>query len=81
LGEQATLTALAVPFGFAAGYALCAVLSARLQTELYRMPLIIEPSSYAWAFIIVVGAAVVSGLLVGRRLGKLDIVAVLKSRE
>jgi putative ABC transport system permease protein len=81
LGEQAILTALALPFGFAAGYALCAVLSARLQTELYRMPLVVQASSYAWAFLITLAAAVVSGLLVGRRVSKLDIVSVLKSRE
>jgi putative ABC transport system permease protein len=81
LGEQAILIALAVPFGFAVGYGLCAYLSVRLQTELYRMPLIVESSSYAWAFIIVVICAVISGFLVSRRLAKLDMVSVLKSRE
>jgi putative ABC transport system permease protein len=81
LGEQAILTALALPFGFAAGYALCAVLSVRLQTELYRMPLVVTSSSYAWAFLVVLGSAALSGLLIGRRLAELDIVSVLKSRE
>lgn len=81
LGEQAVLTALALPFGFAAGYGACAFLSARLQTELYRMPLVIESSSYAWAFLIVLFSAVMSGFLISGRLAKLDIVAVLKSRE
>jgi len=81
LGEQAILAALALPFGFAAGYGLCALLSVRLQTELYRMPLIIESSSYAWAFLIVVACAVISGALIRRRLAELDIVSVLKSRE
>lgn len=81
LGEQALLTAAALPLGFAAGYGLWAWLCARLETELYRMPLIIQGSSYAWAFIIVLCSAVVSGLLISRRLAKLDIVSVLKSRE
>jgi putative ABC transport system permease protein len=81
LGEQAILTALALPFGFAAGYGLCALLAVRLQTELYRMPLVLTSSSYAWAFLIVVGCAVLSGLLIHRRLAELDIVSVLKSRE
>jgi putative ABC transport system permease protein len=81
LGEQAVVTALALPFGFAAGYGVCALLSARLQTELYRMPLVIESSSYAWAFLIVLFSALMSGLLISGRLAKLDIVAVLKSRE
>jgi putative ABC transport system permease protein len=81
LGEQAVVTALALPFGFAAGYGVCALLSARLETELYRMPLVIESSSYAWAFLIVLFSAVMSGFLISGRLAKLDIVAVLKSRE
>lgn len=81
LGEQAFLTVAALPFGFAAGYGLCAWLSVRLATELYRMPLVIQSSSYAWAFIIVLCSAVLSGWLISRRLAKLDIVSVLKSRE
>ena len=35
----------------------------------------------AWAFLIVIAAASVSGLLVRRRLDHLDLVAVLKTRE
>ena len=81
LGEQAFLTVAALPFGFAAGYGLCALLSVRLETELYRMPLVIQSSSYAWAFIIVFCSAVLSGWLISRRLAQLDIVSVLKSRE
>lgn len=81
LGEQAVLIAAALPFGFAAGYGLCAWLSIRLETELYRMPLIVASSSYAWAFIIVLCSACLSTFLVSTRLAKLDIVSVLKSRE
>jgi putative ABC transport system permease protein len=81
LGEQAILTALALPFGFAAGYGLCAWLSVRLQTELYRMPLVVGSSSYAWAFLVILFCAGLSGMLIGRRLRSLDIVSVLKSRE
>jgi putative ABC transport system permease protein len=81
LGEQAILTAIALPFGFAAGYGLCAVLSLRMQTELYRMPLVVDSSSYAWAFLIILGCAGLSAVLIRRRLAELDIIAVLKSRE
>jgi putative ABC transport system permease protein len=45
------------------------------------MPLVVNASSYAWAFIIVLFAALVSAALVGRRVASLDIVSVLKSRE
>jgi putative ABC transport system permease protein len=81
LGEQAFITMVALPFGLFAGYALCAILAIRLQTELYRMPLVVQPESYAFAFLIVFFAAVASGILVSRRVARLDIVSVLKAGE
>lgn len=81
LAEQALITLFALPFGFLAGYALCAVLAHAMQTELYRVPLVVQPSSYAWGFLIVLLSAVASGLLVSRRIAQLDIVSVLKARE
>ncbi|HET9838787.1 MAG TPA: FtsX-like permease family protein [Candidatus Angelobacter sp.] len=81
LGEQAALTLMAIPFGFLLGYAACALLARNLQTELYRLPLWIKATTYAWSFIIVVLSAFFSALLVRRKLDRLDLVAVLKSRE
>lgn len=81
LGEQAVFTVTAIPFGYLLGYAVCALLSQKIQTELYRMPLAVRGSSYAWAFIILAVSAVFSALLVRRKLNRLDLVAVLKSRE
>ncbi len=81
LGEQALIMAAALPFGFLAGYGLLALLAARLHTELYRMPLVLRTASYGWAFVMVLVAAVVSGLLVGQRIARLDLIAVLKARE
>ena len=81
LAEQAIITTAALPFGFLAGYALCAELAASLETELYRMPLVVLPASYAWAFLIVMFASIASGFLISRRIAKLDIVSVLKARE
>lgn len=81
LGEQALITLFALPFGFLAGYGLSALLAARLQTELYRMPLVVRPTSYAWAFLMVLFSAILSGILVGRRIAHLDMISVLKSRE
>ncbi|MHB1023998.1 MAG: ABC transporter permease, partial [Acidobacteriaceae bacterium] len=81
LGEQAIITTVALPFGFVAGYGLCAVLAARLQTELYRMPLVVQDTSYAWAFLIVLFATIASGILVSLRIAELDIVSVLKAGE
>lgn len=81
LGEQAALTAVAIPLGWLLGYGICALLARLMDTELYRIPLIISARTYAWAGLIVALAAIVSGLLVARRLATLDLVAVLKTRE
>ncbi|MFZ5557604.1 MAG: ABC transporter permease [Pseudomonadota bacterium] len=81
LGEQAILTLAAVPVGFAFGYGVSWLLSTLLDTELYRIPLVLEPSTFALAFVVVMLAALASGLLVARRIRHLDLIAVLKTRE
>jgi putative ABC transport system permease protein len=81
LGEQGLTTFLGIPIGWGLGYLLAAAVSAGLQTETYRIPLIITPSPYAWAAAITVIAAIASGLLVRRRLDRMDLIEVLKTRE
>ncbi|MEM6614432.1 MAG: FtsX-like permease family protein, partial [Cyanobacteria bacterium P01_C01_bin.72] len=81
LGEQAILTLLAIPLGYAIGYILSAFMSAAYNTELYRLPLIITNSNYAFAFIVVAIASLVSGLIIRRQINHLDLIAVLKTRE
>lgn len=81
LGEQAILTVAAVPLGYAIGYALCAALIKAFESEVYRMPLVISGKTYAFALVIVLTAAFLSGLLVLARLNRLDLVEALKSRE
>jgi putative ABC transport system permease protein len=81
LGEQAVLTIAAIPFGFILGYGIAALLSLAYNTELYRFPLVITKASYAFAFVVIAIAALVSGLLVRRQCDRLDLIAVLKTRE
>jgi putative ABC transport system permease protein len=81
LGEQALLTLLALPLGFAIGRFFCQLLSAAYQWELFRIPLVITPESHAFALLVVIAAALASSALVRRRLDRLDLVAVLKTRE
>jgi putative ABC transport system permease protein len=52
-----------------------------LDTDLYRIPLIIADSTYAFAVLVVLIAALASGLVVRRKLDHLDLVAVLKTKE
>ncbi len=81
LGELAILTGLAIPVGCAIGYVLAALLIQGLDTEVYRIPLIIERSTYFFAALIVALSAIISGWIVQRRIQHLDLIAVLKSRE
>ncbi len=81
LGEQALLAALAIPLGCALGWGLSWLITWAIDTELMRLPLIISGKTYARASIIIVIAAFVSGLLVIRRLRRLDLIEVLKTRE
>ena len=81
LGEQALLALTSIPLGFAIGYGFCALLTSAMQTELYRMPLVINARTYAISVLIVGLASLATGILLYRRLSHLDLVAVLKTRE
>jgi putative ABC transport system permease protein len=80
-GEQAILTVLALPLGFAIGRGFCALLSAAYQWELFRIPLVLTGRSHAFALAVVLAAAAASMAIVRYRLDRLDLVAVLKTRE
>jgi len=81
LGEQAMLTLAAIPLGFAFGILLSWLLSLQLDTEFYRMPLLFTSATFGLSLTVVLAAAAVSGVLVARRLNRLDLIAVLKTRE
>jgi len=81
LGELALLTGLALPVGAVIGNLFGQMTLAALSSEIYRMSLVATSATLAWAWLTVIAAAVVSGLIVRRRLDRLDLVAVLKSKE
>jgi putative ABC transport system permease protein len=81
LGEQALLTLLALPLGFWIGHRLCEMIAGAYQWELFRMPVVFTARSHVFAVLVILGAALVSALIVRRRLDRLDLVAVLKTRE
>ncbi|OUC15787.1 MAG: ABC transporter permease [Alkalinema sp. CACIAM 70d] len=81
LGEQAVLTIVAIPIGMLFGYGIVALMVVAYRSELYRLPLVVSQQTYAFAFVVIAIAAVVSGLIVRRQLDRLDLVAVLKTRE
>ena len=81
LGEQAILTAAAIPLGWALGYLLSFLIVSAVDTDLMRLPLVVTGRTLAMALVVTVAAAILSGVLVQRRLGRLDLVEVLKTRE
>jgi putative ABC transport system permease protein len=81
LGELAIVTLAALPLGAAIGYLLASIIVAGFESEVYRIPFVVTPQGIAWSWLAVLVAALLSGLIVRRRLDRLDLVAVLKTRE
>ncbi|TVR31778.1 MAG: ABC transporter permease [Spirochaetaceae bacterium] len=81
LGEMAVLVLVAIPLGFGMGAVLSAVSAESLQTEMFHFPVILRGGTFALAATVVLIAALLSALLVRRRLNRLDLVGVLKTRE
>jgi len=75
------LTLLSIPLGFFLGAAASAGIVESLQTDMYQLPFVLGRGTLSLAAVIVLGASVVSGLIIYRRLNKLDLIAVLKTRE
>jgi putative ABC transport system permease protein len=81
LGELGLLTLAALPVGFLLGRGLCAYITKAVESDLFRVPVVLEPATYALGAAVVLISATVSGLVVRHRLDHLDLVGVLKTRE
>lgn len=81
LGELALVTLVAIPLGCAIGTWFCGLIGRAMASEIYRLPTVIQPASYAFAAAVVLVAMLVSSIAIGRRLYQLDLVEVLKTRE
>jgi putative ABC transport system permease protein len=81
LGELALELLFGIPIGFAIGYLFASASISLTDTELFRLPLIIEAKTYAYAAIAVLASGVISAMIVRHRINHLDLVGVLKTRE
>jgi putative ABC transport system permease protein len=81
LGEVALLIFVGLPLGCLAGQGLAWLMTSAFETELYRVPLVVELSTYGTAVLVALLATAASAALVRRRLDRLDLIAVLKTRE
>lgn len=81
LFELGILTLLAIPMGYAIGYAFCAAMVRAFESEMFRIPLTISARTMGFAAGITILAALVSGLAVRRQIDRLDLIGVLKNKE
>lgn len=81
LGELALLVLVSIPVGLAIGYALAWITAVNMATDIYRIPLAIPTSAYAYTALVTLASAAVSALAVYWRIRRLDLIGVLKTRE
>lgn len=79
--ELAVVVLLAQPLGWLIGHGIGLAMVAAFSSDLYRVPFIMGREVYATASLIVIGAAIVSAWAIRGRIDRLDLIAVLKTRE
>lgn len=80
-GELTFVTLVAAPIGLVCGYGFAYLATLALDTETHRFPLVVRPSTFAYAAAVVIAIAILSAAIVRRVLDRLDLVAVLKVQE
>ncbi len=81
LGEMAVQVLLGLPLGVLLGRWMAAALASTVDPERYRLPGFVSSQTVGFALSVTLIAALLSALLVRRRLDRLDLIAVLKARE
>jgi putative ABC transport system permease protein len=81
VGEIMILTVLAQPLGWFLGYLIVLATTQGFDSDLYRIPLVLKPATFATASLVVLAASLAAVLVVRRRIDRLDLVQVMKTRE
>lgn len=81
LGELAIEVGAGIIVGLWLGRQLAVLLTGMMQSETFRIPVVIAPKTYVIAILTTMASGIVSALIVRRRIDRLDLVAVLKTRE
>ena len=81
LAETALLAVVAIPVGYALGYALATLMASAFSNELFRVPIVVTPAVFGKATFVAFAATLLSLLIVRARLDRLDLIGVLKTRE
>ncbi len=81
LGELALLILAAIPLGAFIGYWMGQLMAAMFSSDLFRLPFAPARATYGFSAVVVMLAALLTALLVARRVTQLDMVRVLKAHE
>lgn len=81
IGEIGLLTLLAIPGGWLIGTGMAWLLTRAMAMDMFRMPFVITHQVYAFAAAGVLAALLLSVMLIGRRLYRLDMANALNTAE
>jgi putative ABC transport system permease protein len=81
LGQLTAQMAIALPIGWFAGTGLAALLLELISAEEFRIPLVVDSFTYTLASLVMLGAGVLTAVIVRRRVDRLDLIGVLKTRD
>jgi putative ABC transport system permease protein len=81
LGEIAVLTILAIPLGLLIGYWSAAALMNAFQTDLFRLPMVVDIARYAFSVVVVLVCVAFATLYVRRDIDTLSLTKTLKARS
>ena len=73
--------AIGIPLGLIVSQGIIALIARFHSNESFQIPAVIGPRTYAAAAIVVLAAAAASAFVVRLRIDRLDLVAVLKTRD
>jgi putative ABC transport system permease protein len=80
-GELSIITIISIPLGMLIGYYLAFSMTSSMESELFRIPFIINNSTYGYSVLIVLFSTILSFSLVWWQVDKLDLVSAQKGVE
>lgn len=80
LGEVLVVTLIAIPLGWLVGMGLCFAIAQGFESDLYRIPWVVNFRSLLAVGALTLFSSLASGLIVRRSIDRLDLIAVLKDR-
>jgi len=81
VGEVAFQVGAALPIGVAAGMGLAALSAASFSSDLYRLPVVVDRSTWLFAIGVTLATALGTSLLARRWLARLDLARALAPGE